>query len=96
MYTIYVCILYYDNNTHATINSFIRNVTSEINIYNVWSNSNTIDVLTPYDERLACDNFDNKKDYNVHCNTSLSWIVLNKEAGSSPIIDDSASTIQFD
>ena len=66
------------------------------NTRNLWSNSSTKGVLTPYAEGLACENFDNKKYYNVHRNTSLSWFVLNKEAGSSPSIDDSVSTIQFD
>ena len=60
---------------------------SVINTYNLWFTSNTKDVFTPYIEGLDCNNFDNKKYYNVHCNTSLSFFVLNKEAGSSPSID---------
>ena len=75
---------------------FIRKMATGININNLWSNSNTTDVLTPYAEGCACDSFDNKRYYNVHCNTSLSWFVLNKEVDSSPSIDDSISNIRFD
>ena len=67
-----------------------------INTHKLRSNSNAKDVLTPYAEELACDNFDNKKYYNVHRNTSLSWFVLNKEVGSITSIDNSESTIRFD
>ena len=67
-----------------------------INTHNLWYNSNTKDVLTPYAEELACDNFDIKKYYNVHRNTLLSWFVLNKEVGSSHSKDDNAPNIRFD
>ena len=52
------------------------------NSHNLWSNTNTKDVLVPYAEGLACDNFDKREYYNVHRTTEFCWYVLNKEAGT--------------
>ena len=68
---------------------------SEINTHNLWSNSNEKDVLTPYSEGLACDNFDNNHYCNMYRNTSVFWFVLNKDVSYSSIIVDSESTIRF-
>jgi len=69
---------------------------SRMNTHSLWSNSNTKDVLTPYAEGLACDNFDKKEYYNVHRNSKSSWLVLNKLAGTTPPIDDMSKLIKFD
>jgi len=67
-----------------------------MNSHNLWSNTNTKDVLVPYAEGLACDNFDKREYYNVHRSTEFCWYVLNKEAGTIPPNEDIANNIKFD
>ena len=58
-----------------------------LNNTNLWSNSLTKDVLTPYGEGLACAQFDQRIYYNVHRNDQHLWWVLNKKAGC-PFVDE--------
>ena len=67
-----------------------------MNTHSLWSNSNTKDILVPYAEGLACDNFDKKQFYNVHRTQPFTWLVLNKEAGTIAPEFDNPSKIKFD
>ena len=67
-----------------------------MNAHSLWSNSNTKDNLVAYAEGLACDNFDKKFFYNMHCNSDFTWLVLNKETGTISPETDSAAKIKFD
>ena len=52
---------------------------NNMNKYKLWSDSNTKNDLTTYAEGLACDNFDNRKIYNVWRNDANTWWVLKKQ-----------------
>ena len=69
-----------------------------VNNTNLWSSSLTKDVLTPYGEGLACDQFDQRIYYNVHRNDQYLWWVLNKKAGcpSADNMNDECSKVRFD
>ena len=69
-----------------------------VNNTTLWSSSLTKDVLTPYGEGLACDQFDKRIYYNVHRNDKHLWWVLNKKAGcpSEANMNDECSKVRFD
>ena len=69
---------------------------NNMNKYKLWSDSKTKNALTTYAEGLACDNFDNRKIYNVWRNDANSWWVLKKTAGTIAMVSYESSKILYD
>ena len=69
---------------------------NNMNKYKLWSDSQTKNALTTYAEGLACDNFDNRKIYNVWRNDANSWWVMKKTAGTSAMVSYESSEILYD
>ena len=69
-----------------------------INNTTLQSSSLTKDVLTPYREGPAGDQFNKRIHYNVHRNDRYLWWVLNKKAScpSEDDMDDECSKVRFD
>ena len=68
-----------------------------LNNTNLWSSSLTKDVLTPYGEGLACAQFDQQINYNVHRTDQYLWWVLNRSAGFHSMDDiNEECKVRFD